>query len=151
MSDKKMSIEKKIEILKKIKDRAGDHSPSPKEIIAGLGYNPIKHDFCFLSNPYATDIVADHFKNYFSKKGNIFNALESYPADQSYVGKNIAKFEDLNSDYVVVGNGAVQAIEWVCEGWGLKNLLIPTPTYSTYYELLNEKYTFTSEFWLSKN
>ena len=146
-----MNIEKQIKILKKIKESAGLHSPSTKEIIAGLGYNPIKHDFCFLSNPYATDIVVDHFKNFFSKKSNIFNALESYPADQSYVAKNIATFEDLNSDHIVVGNGAVQAIEWVCEGWGLKNLLIPTPTYSTYYELLNKKYTFTSDFWLSEN
>lgn len=147
-----MNIEKKkIEILKKIKENAGDHSPSPKEIISGLGFNPIKHDFCFLSNPYATDIVTEYFKDYFSKEENIFNALEAYPADQSYVGKNIAKFEDLNSDNIVVGNGAVQAIEWVCEGWGIKNLLIPTPTYSTYYELLYKKHTFTSEFWLSEN
>ena len=146
-----MLIREKIKILKTIKKNAGLHSPSTKEIIAGLGYNPIKHDFCFLSNPYATDIVVDHFKNFFSEESNIFNALESYPADQSYVAKNIAAFEDLNSDHIVVGNGAVQAIEWVCEGWGLKNLLIPTPTYSTYYELLDKKYTFTPDFWLSKN
>lgn len=146
-----INISQKVKILKKIKKTAGLHSPSIKEIVAELGYNPIKHDFCFLSNPYATNLVVDFFKEFFSKKKSIFNILESYPANYTYVAKRISLFEGLDSKFMVVGNGAMQAIEWVCEGWGIKNLLIPIPTYSSYYELLNNKHTFTSNFWLSKN
>ena len=54
-------------ILRKLKNNAGSHSPSPKEIFASLGYNPIKHDYCFLSNPYATDLVVDRFSDYLSE------------------------------------------------------------------------------------
>jgi histidinol-phosphate/aromatic aminotransferase/cobyric acid decarboxylase-like protein len=142
--------EQKI-ILRKLKNKAGSHSPSPKEITASLGYNPIKHDFCFLSNPYATDIVVEKFFSYFSDKKHIFSMLESYPASSSYVSKHIASFEGLQAENIVVGNGAIQAIEWVCNGWDLKNLLIPIPTFSTYYELLSNRYVFSSEFWLSGN
>ncbi len=145
-----MNLKEKVEILKKIKEKAGLHSPSPKEIVSGLGYDPIKYDFCFLSNPYATDIVVEYLKKTFSNKENIFNILEAYPASYRYAAKNIADFEGLDGDYMVVGNGAVQAIEWICEGWGINNLLIPIPTFSTYYEFLDDKHTFTSEFWLSK-
>lgn len=144
----KMSQDKKS-ILKKLKEDAGSHSPSPKEIINALGYNPIEHDFCFLSNPYATDLVVDRFQEVFTNKAEIFKILEAYPANSKYVAKNIAAFEGVDSRNVVVSNGAIQSIEWVCEGWNLKNLLIPTPTFSTYYELLDHRFTFTNDFYLS--
>lgn len=139
------------QILRRLKENAGSHSPSPKEIVAALGYNPIKHDFCFLSNPYATDLVVERFNSKFSEPSSFFPLLEAYPASSKYVAKHIASFEGLNAENMVVGNGAIQAIQWVCECWNLKNLLIPTPTFSTYYELLENKYSFTTEFWMSGN
>ena len=146
-----MLVTKQKEILRKLKDNAGTHSPSPKEIASALGYNPIKHDFCFLSNPYATDLIVERFSCHFSSKENIFSLLESYPASSNYVAKYIAKFEGLQPENIVVGNGAIQAIEWVCNGWNLNKLLIPTPTFSTYYELLENRHVFTNDFWLSGN
>lgn len=138
-------------ILKKLKSESGSHSPSTKDIISCLGYNPIKHDFCFLSNPYATDLVVDRLASLFSDRKIIFEFLEAYPASSKYVAKNIAKLEGLNSNNLVVGNGAIQAIEWVCEGWGLERLLIPIPTFSTYYEFLGDKCVFTDDFWLERD
>lgn len=139
------------QILKELKADSGSHSPSTKEIEFCLGYNPIKHDFCFLSNPYATDLVVDALHSMLSDRNIMFGFLESYPASSKYVSKNIAEFEGLNPEFVVVGNGAVQAIEWVCEGWGLQRLLIPIPTFSTYYEFLGDKCVFTDELWLGGN
>ena len=127
-----MNISQKIKILKKTKKTAGLHSPSIKEIVTELGYNPIKHDFCFLSNPYTTNLVVDFFKGYFSKKKSIFNILESYPANYTYAAKRISSFEGLDSRFMVVGNGAIQAIEWVCEG-GYKKF---TNTYSNLLHIL---------------
>ncbi len=144
-----MDLEYKKQILRKLKESAGTHSPSPKEIVSSLGYNPIKHDFCFLSNPYATDIVVDKFHSLLSNKNEIFTLLESYPATSNYVARNICEYENLIANYMVIGNGAIQAIDWVCNGWNLKKLLIPTPTFSSYYELINQKYLFIDNFWLN--
>jgi len=143
-----MNYEKKVEVLKKLKNDAGTHSPSPKEIVSSLGYNPIIYDFCFLSNPYATDLVVDHFHSILNNKEDIFSLLESYPANSNYVANNICKFENLMPEYMVIGNGAIQAIDWVCNGWNLNKLLIPIPTFSSYYELLNKDYVFNDSFWL---
>mgnify|MGYP000305088528 CR=1 FL=1 len=146
-----MSIVDKIEqklILRKLKSESGSHSPSTKEIVSKLGFNPIKHDFCFLSNPYATDLVVERLSSLFSDKREVFNLLEAYPAGSRYVAENISKFEGVDSSKIVVANGAVQAIEWVCEGWGLERLLIPIPTFSTYYEFLGDKCVLLEDFWL---
>ncbi len=145
---KKINRSAEIEILKELKRSAGSHSPSPLEIESRLNRNPIKYDFCFLSNPYATDLVINEFHSRLSDRETIFKLLESYPAGTKYVASNISEFEGVPEQKIVVGNGAIQAIEWVCNGWGLKNLLIPTPTFSSYYEFLNGRHTFTDQFWL---
>lgn len=145
-----MSDRENLTILKELKKKSGLHSPSPKEIEGALGFNPIKVDFCFLSNPYATDLVISHYKNKLSEE-KLFQLFESYPASSDYVARNISKFEGLDPEKIVVGNGAIQAIDWVCEGWGIKNMLIPTPTFSTYYECLGDRFTFTDQFWMSED
>ena len=141
MKSTSSQLTKNINILKKLKEKSGSHSPSPKEIQAELGFNPIKYDYCFLSNPYATEMVIREFNKYLTDQ-TVFQLFESYPADQSFVGKNLSKLENLNPDYLVCGNGAVECINWVCDGWELDNLLIPLPTFSTYYEVLTNRYTF---------
>lgn len=142
-----MSNFENVQILKDLKLKSGLHSPSPKEIEGALGFNPIKVDFCFLSNPYATDLVISHYKNKLSEE-KLFKLFESYPASTDYVARNISKFEGGDPEKIVVGNGAIQAIEWVCSGWGIENLLIPIPTFSSYYEFLGDRCTLTGEFWL---
>lgn len=131
----------KIDILKRLKVKSGLHSPSPKEIEGALGFNPIKIDFCFLSNPYATDLVISHYKNRLSEK-QLFSLFESYPASSDYVAGNISKFEGIAPEKIVMSNGAIQAIEWVSEYWAVHKLLIPIPTFSTYYEYLDSRYVF---------
>ena len=138
-----------LETLIKLKKEAGNHSPSLKMIIDGLGYDPVKHDFCFLSNPYATRNVVSKLKESINSE-SINRLVESYPADTKYVANNIARIEDVDPSFMVVGNGAVQCIEWVCEGWEIKNLYIPKPTFSTYYELLPNNHTLSTFNWLEE-
>ena len=136
-----------IQKLINLKKEAGNHSPSVKMIIDRLGYDPIKHDFCFLSNPYATDNVVKRLVESINSK-TINRLVESYPADSTYVAENISNIEEIDPNYMVMGNGAIQCIEWVCEGWEIKNLYIPKPTFSTYYELLPSNHSFSSFNWL---
>lgn len=135
------------DILKRLKAKSGSHSPSPKEIVSALGFNPIKYDFCFLSNPYATDLVVKKFHENMSEK-KLFRLLEEYPASASYVGNILAKNEGIDPELTVASNGAIESIDWVCKGWGLKKLLIPIPTFSSYYEALPGKHVFTNSIWL---
>lgn len=133
-----------------LKKNAGSHSPSISSIINTLGYDPVKSDFCYLSNPYATKLITNRLLNEFSNE-KLIRYIESYPADSSFVSKIISKIEDLDSNFLITGNGAVQCIEWVCEGWEIEKLLIPKPTFSTYYELMNNKYIFTDKNWIKSD
>jgi histidinol-phosphate/aromatic aminotransferase/cobyric acid decarboxylase-like protein len=128
--------------LKKLKAKSGSHSPSLTEITATIGYNPVKIDYCFLSNPYATSLIEKHLYNWINSEGMMRVALESYPASSTFAAKLLAPLEGLDPDFMAVGNGAVQAIEWVCTQWEIKKMLIPLPTFSTYYELLEERHVF---------
>ena len=136
--------------LLQLKKNAGSHSPSIQSIINTLGYDPVKSDFCYLSNPYATKLITNRLIKVLDNE-KLVRMIESYPADSTYVSKIFSEIEDLNSECIVVGNGAVQCIEWVCDGWGIEKLLIPKPTFSTYYELLENKYIFTEENTIEKN
>jgi histidinol-phosphate/aromatic aminotransferase/cobyric acid decarboxylase-like protein len=127
-----------IKSMKALKRAAGSHSPSRAEIVDALGYDPVQYDFCFLSNPYATDLIVPRLRMQLTE-AKIFQLLESYPATGSVVARRIAKFEGADSSDIIVGNGAIQCIDWVCNGWGIQRLLVPTPTFSTYYEMLGER------------
>lgn len=137
--------------LKALKLKSGTHSPSPKEIVSALGYDPIRHDFCFLSNPYATEEVIRHIYPMMDNHNKFFNLLEAYPASSEYAAKNIASFEGIDPSKMVVGNGAIQVIEWVCKYWDIESLLIPTPTFSNYYEFLPGRHHFIDSIWLHNN
>jgi histidinol-phosphate/aromatic aminotransferase/cobyric acid decarboxylase-like protein len=133
-----MNRDQTIKLIRELKRASGSHSPSRAEIIDTIGYDPVKYDFCFLSNPYATDLIVPRIIDQFDQS-KLFQLLESYPASGSVVARRIANFEGANASNIVVGNGAVQCIEWVCLGWGIKRLLVPTPTFSTYYEILGTR------------
>ena len=47
--------------IKQLYYQAGSHSPSIFTIVEGLPQLKIKVDACFLSNPYATDLVLEDF------------------------------------------------------------------------------------------
>ena len=127
-----------IKKLINLKKSAGSHSPSIKEIEKTLGYNPVRHDFCFLSNPYATELLIQELEN----KIDLFKLLEQYPASNSYVAKNISLLEELPHENIVVGNGAIECITWLAQQSHDRTLLIPLPTFSTYYEYFdNYKYS----------
>ena len=131
------NLEDNINIVKELKLKSGGHSPAPKEIEGALGFNPIKHDHCFLSNPYATNIVIDELEKSIDREF-LFEILEAYPAGQDYVAPRLARAENLNEENMIVTNGAIQSIDWVLDKWSFSKLCIPLPTFSSYYEFLDK-------------
>ena len=135
-----------IEKLIELKNKAGTHSPSIEEIKKVLSYNPVKHDFCFLSNPYATELVIKEIEG----KIDLFNLLEQYPANNEFVCKNISILEGLNYKNMVVGNGAIEAISWVARESKNNKILINAPTFSSYYEFYENYHLETNNLMTAK-
>ncbi len=126
-------IDNQIQKLKELKRKAGNHSPSRKEISKELGYDPVKIDSCFLSNPYATNLIYDYgLKDRIND--NFYNLIESYPPNQYFILEKLSIIEEINPDKTIAFNGAQQAIEVLLSELAYENILLPIPTYSSYYE-----------------
>ena len=126
-----------INKLLRIKKNSGNHSPSLKEIEAVVGYNPVKIDACFLSNPYATDLI---YKTDIIDKinKNFYNLIESYPPNQNYLLEKLKIIEGIDPKYTLTLSGAQNCIELLLNSINYKNSLLPIPTYSSYYESINK-------------
>jgi histidinol-phosphate/aromatic aminotransferase/cobyric acid decarboxylase-like protein len=124
-----------------LKEEAGNHSPSLKEIESVLGKNIVRYDACFLSNPYATKLI---YKSDFSKiiNENLYKIVESYPPNQKYILDLMSKIEKTQNNNTVVFNGAQLAIEILMSKLQYKNCLIPIPTFSSYFESIKKDSTY---------
>lgn len=112
----------------KLKSDSGLHSPSVFELKNFLNID-IKIDACFLCNPYAFDL----FMNFFKEKC-LKDYIKYYPPQNKILCKLLSKAVNLNSDYLILGNGAIQLIEILIREFYGKRKCIITPTFSTYYE-----------------
>ena len=110
-----------------LKKQSGLHSPSVSEI-KGLGIN-IKVDSCFLCNPYAFDLFMEYFH-----QSSLSDYVKYYPPQNAILAKEFSSALHLNSDYVFLGNGAIQIIELILREYYGSLKCIVTPTFSTYYE-----------------
>lgn len=130
-----MTSLEKIKILRTLKSNAGSHSPSRAEMLEAFGGDPIKVDACFLSNPYATELVKERFLRAFNQS-SLSELIEAYPPGQKLLLEWMAALENIDKQNSIVCNGAVQAIEWLMGELEYEKVLLPFPTFSTYYEAL---------------
>ncbi len=136
-----MTLRDKIDLFKKLKISSGNHSPSKADILE-IDENCINIDACFLSNPYATDIILDRIYGNL-KKIDFKELIEPYPPSQSYLLKKISRFEKINIDNAILCNGANQGIEWLMSVLPYKKVILPIPTFSTYYESARKNSEFS--------
>lgn len=120
-----------------LKEKAGNHSPSLVEINKIIGRDPVEIDACFLSNPYATDLIYNSGILEEINK-NFFKMVESYPPNQGYILHLLNSIEGVNVDNAIVMSGAQACIEILMTNLEYKNCLLPIPTYSSYYESVRE-------------
>ena len=130
----KSNVLDKLVLLKK---KSGNHSPSLSEIQMIVGKDPVEIDACFLSNPYATNLIyesgiIDEINDSF------FKLVESYPPNQDYILDKISKIEGISVENSIAMSGAQACIEVLLSNLKYSNCLLPIPTYSSYYESLRD-------------
>lgn len=136
----KLSKEETIiaEEFLRIKEDSGSHSPSVltlKKMLSGID---IKVDACFLSNPYATDLFLKYLESDLIENRLIRDVLEFYPSQNDIIASAIAKSIKVNKENIFVGNGAIEIIQVVMKNLVRDNVVIILPTFSSYYEFVNQ-------------
>ena len=119
--------------LKLLKNESGSHSPSIGTMLNEIPELQIKVDACFLSNPYATDLFMQKIYELNGSK-QMRDILEYYPPQNYDVAKKVAKIIEIDSNNIFVGNGAIEVIQAAMHTFAGKNIALPIPTFSSYYE-----------------
>jgi len=121
-----------------LKTKSGSHSPSIKSILKEIPEIKLKTDACFLSNPYATDLFLKYLKSDYPTYDDLRDILEFYPPQNAEIAKSISSTLNLSPKNVFVGNGAIEIISASIKQFCSKKILLPIPTFSSYYEFINE-------------
>lgn len=134
LSSKDVSMIQHIKLLKK---QAGTHSPSLFTIRQQIPGLQMKIDACFLSNPYATDLFLDYFKNdLLGPELNIRDILEFYPSQNNVIASSLADFLGVPSEMIFIGNGAIEIIQAIIHQYTRHKIIVNIPTFSSYYEFV---------------
>ena len=122
-----------------LKNKAGSHSPSIQTLKTISSDLEIKVDGCFLSNPYATDLFMSHLNNDVIGNKIFREYLEYYPSQNREIAANLSKVINVNENNILIGNGATELIESICNNLIKESCLITLPTFSPYYEFLSSE------------
>lgn len=126
-------IKNKIE---KLKSESGTHSPSIATLIKEIPEIKIKIDACFLSNPYATELFLEYFKEDLLNTNKLRDVLEFYPPQNIDVRKYISKAIGVQQKRIFAGNGAIEIIQAILHRFCQKKIVVILPTFSSYYEFI---------------
>jgi histidinol-phosphate/aromatic aminotransferase/cobyric acid decarboxylase-like protein len=124
--------------IKRLKDEAGSHSPSVFTLSKELPSLKMKVDACFLSNPYATDLFLRYLEDDIIIKNKLRNILEFYPSQNKVIAEILSKHLRIPSDFIIMGNGAIETIQAVIHNFVKRKVLINLPTFSSYYEFTKQ-------------
>jgi len=124
--------------LRTLKEEAGSHSPSIFTIKEAIPELKVKVDACFLSNPYATDLFLDYFKRELIDSGGLRDLLEFYPSQNRVIAESLSSAIGIHPDNIFIGNGAIEIIQTVIQRYTKSKIVINIPTFSSYYEFINE-------------
>lgn len=131
-----MTTAQKYQNFLKEKSKSGLHSPSPSELIKELNL-AIDVDACFLCNPHAFDLYMD-----FYNIADLKDYMKFYPPQNNVLSKKLGDTLNLNHDYIILGNGAIQLIELILREFRHLKKCVVSPTFSTYYETDVENISF---------
>lgn len=129
-----------VKTLAKIKKKSGSHSPSPAQLLGIKGIS-MKHDFCFLSNPHATELFLRYWKRDFKNAGTLRKLVELYPSQNLALAAKLQKLTGVSTPSLFVGNGATEVIQAVLHNFSRRKILVPVPTFSPYLEFAPDDVT----------
>lgn len=121
-------------ILNQLKQESGSHSPSISTILRSVPEIKLSIDACYLSNPYATELLYKYIKKDLLETDRLKDIIEYYPAQNNDIARIIARGIGINPDKIFVGNGAAEIIQAVIHHFGGNKIAINIPTFSAYYE-----------------
>ena len=119
--------------LRALKAGSGSHSPSVAEFERALP-GLVQVDACFLSNPYATNVVMSRLRAI--DPARLERMVSHYPSHGPAIASLLADHVGVPADQVCVGNGACEVIQALLAR-DRGPLLINLPTFSAYYEFAN--------------
>ncbi len=118
-------------------------------MLARVAEVQVKHDFCYLSNPHATELFLKYFKRDFRDAEKLHVLVGHYPSQNRALAEKVAVFlkhplllspskegekQDISVANIFVGNGATEIIQAVLHNFAEEKILIPIPTFSPYLE-----------------
>lgn len=124
--------------IKELKSLSGSHSPSIETVLQSIPEIEMQIDACFLSNPYATDLFLEYLQGEVLHKHHFRRMLEYYPPQNKDISKHIESFAQIDYRNILVGNGAIEIIQAIIHRFTEKNIALPIPTFSSYYEFVRE-------------
>lgn len=116
--------------LRRLKAGSGTHSPSVTEFERALP-GVVQIDACFLSNPYATDVVMRRVLSV--GPGQLERMVSHYPSQSPPIASMLAASVGVPADQLVIGNGACELIAALLAR-ATGPVLLSLPTFSAYYE-----------------
>ena len=136
--------------FKKIKEKAGSHSPSVETIREFFPELSIKSDACFLSNPYATSLFYSWMQSEIQRDTSRFmQMLEFYPSQNRVLAGYMSDILKVDQANIFLCNGAIDGIERILRGLD-GSISVPLPTFSSYYEFAHGSLS-PKFFYLHKN
>ena len=125
-----------VNAIKQLSDEAGTHSPSIFTIAEELPQLEIKVDACFLSNPYATDLVLDNFTKELIHTNKFRKVIEFYPSQNQVIANVLSNHLNVPAKNIFIGNGAIEIIQAVLHTFTTRKIIVNIPTFSPYYEFV---------------
>ena len=125
-----------VNAIKQLSDEAGTHSPSIFTIAEELPQLEIKVDACFLSNPYATDLVLDNFTKELIHTNKFRKVIEFYPSQNQVIANVLSNHLNVPAKNIFIGNGAIEIIQAVLHSFTTRKIIVNIPTFSPYYEFV---------------
>jgi len=123
-----------------LKSKSGSHSPS---ILSLLNDNDngkkVEVDACFLSNPYATELFIEFFERELVATKKLNQIIEAYPPQNKEIALHLSKTINVPSEYIFIGNGAIEIIQAVIHNFVKGKIVVNIPTFSSYYEYVRIK------------
>jgi len=132
-----------VQQIQSLNSEAGSHSPSLSTLYQAIPDLKIEVDACFLSNPFATDLVLDRIKSQvISNPEFLHRTIEAYPSQNQAIAEQFAPAVGADPSRMLIANGATEAIQAVIKNFA-SHLHIAIPTFSPYYEFADERTAVT--------
>ena len=130
---KEQQLKQKFEELN---SHAGTHSPSWYTLARDVPGISVRLDYCFLSNPYATDLFYKYLKKNYLRNNRLREIIEYYPSQNDTIAEYLSEYLQVPTNCVLVGNGATENIQAILHNFSGQKVVINIPTFSPYYEFM---------------